>query len=114
MLRSVRTRGALRRRLGDVAADELDVAVAIDRFETAIRWPVRRVERRWAGLRSFAPDRLPIYGFDPAAPGLFWCAGQGGFGIQTAPAAARLAAGLLLGRPWPEVDPAPFRPDRFR
>ena len=98
----------------DVAADELDVAVAIDRFETAIRWPVRRVERRWAGLRSFAPDRLPIYGFDPAAPGLFWCAGQGGFGIQTAPAAARLAAGLLLGRPWPEVDPAPFRPDRFR
>lgn len=99
---------------GDVAADELDVAIAIDRFEQATRWPVRRVERRWAGLRSFAPDRLPVYGFDPVSPRFFWCAGQGGFGIQTAPAAARMAAGLLLGRPVAEVDPAPYLPDRFR
>jgi D-arginine dehydrogenase len=99
---------------GDVAAEELDVAVAIDRFEQATSWPIRRVERRWAGLRSFAPDRLPVYGFDPAAPTFFWCAGQGGFGIQTAPAAARMAADLLLGRPVAEVDPAPHLPDRFR
>ena len=55
-------------------------------------------ERRWAGLRSFAPDRLPVYGFDPAAKEFFWFAGQGGFGIQTAPAAARLGAQLLLGQ----------------
>jgi len=99
---------------GDAAADEYDVAVAIDRFTRATGWAVTRVERRWAGLRSFAPDRLPVYGFDPACPGLFWCAGQGGFGIQTAPAAATLAAALLLGQPAGAVDPAPYRPERFR
>jgi D-arginine dehydrogenase len=99
---------------GDVQPEELDVALAIDRFERATNWAIRRVERRWAGLRSFAPDRLPVYGFDPAAPGLFWCAGQGGFGIQTAPAASRMAAALLLGRPVAQVDPAPYLPDRFR
>jgi D-arginine dehydrogenase len=98
----------------DVAPEEIDVAIAIDRFETATRWPIRRVERRWAGLRSFAPDRLPVYGFDPSNPRFFWCAGQGGFGIQTAPAAARMAAGLLLGRTAGEVDSAPYLPDRFR
>ncbi|MGZ8308147.1 MAG: FAD-dependent oxidoreductase, partial [Allosphingosinicella sp.] len=72
-----------------------------------------RVERSWAGLRSFAPDRRPVYGFDPDVAGFFWYAGQGGFGIQTAPAAARLAAALLLGRA-PELDPEPYAPDRFR
>jgi len=97
----------------DCAAEELDVAVAVDRLETAVDWRVERVERRWAGLRSFAPDRLPVYGFDPARPGFFWFAGQGGFGIQTAPAAARLAAALILGRE-PEIDPSPYRPERFR
>lgn len=97
----------------DVAADEYDVALAIDRFERATGWPILKLERRWAGLRSFAPDRLPVYGFDPAEPRFFWCAGQGGFGIQTAPAAARLAADLLLGRPVAEVDPTPYLPDRF-
>ena len=98
----------------DAAPEEEDVAVAIDRFERAVRWPITRVERRWAGLRSFAPDRLPVYGFDPASPRFFWCAGQGGFGIQTAPAAARMAARLLLGRSVAEIDPAPYLPDRFR
>lgn len=97
----------------DAAPEELDVAIALDRFDRAVDWPVTRVERRWAGLRSFAPDRLPVYGFDPGTPGLFWCAGQGGFGIQTAPAASRLAAALLLGRV-AELDPAPYLPDRFR
>ena len=82
----------------DVAAEELDVAIAIDRFEQVVDWRVEAVERKWAGLRSFAPDRLPVYGFDPAREGFFWFAGQGGFGIQTAPAAARLAAQMLLGR----------------
>jgi D-arginine dehydrogenase len=96
----------------DCAPEELDVAVAVDRLERAVDWKVERVERSWAGLRSFAPDRRPVYGFDPAVPGFFWCAGQGGFGIQTAPAAARLAAALLLGRPT-EIDPAPYRPERF-
>ena len=81
----------------DAAPEEIDVAIAIDRFEKVVDWRVAAVERKWAGLRSFAPDRLPVYGFDPLCEGLFWFAGQGGFGIQTAPAAARLAAQLLLG-----------------
>jgi D-arginine dehydrogenase len=73
---------------------------------------LERVERSWAGLRTFAPERRPDYGFDPVVPGFFWCAGQGGFGIQTAPAAGRLAAALLLGRA-PELDPAPYALGRF-
>ncbi len=101
----------------DVAPEELDVAIAIDQFEQAVNWRVVRRERAWAGLRSFAPDRLPIYGFDPRAPGFFWFAGQGGFGIQTAPAAAMLGAALLLGETLPEavagIDHARYAPGRF-
>lgn len=96
----------------DCAPEELDVALAIDRLERVVDWKAERVERSWAGLRSFAPDRRPVYGHDPRLPGFFWCAGQGGFGIQTAPAAAKLAAALLLGRV-PELDPAPYAPGRF-
>ncbi len=81
----------------DAAPEELDVAIAIDRFEQVVDWRILAVEHKWAGLRSFAPDRLPVYGFDSAQPGFFWFAGQGGFGIQTAPAAARLGAQILLG-----------------
>jgi D-arginine dehydrogenase len=101
----------------DSAPEEIDTALAIARFERAVDWPIRRVERRWAGLRTFAPDRRPVYGFAPESPGFFWCAGQGGFGIQTAPAAAKLAASLLLGhgpdRAIAGIDPAFYRPDRF-
>jgi len=97
----------------DAAPEEIDVAVAIERFGAVVDWAVERVEHKWAGLRSFAPDRLPVYGFDPARPGFFWFAGQGGFGIQTAPAAADLAARLILGSGGGEVDPAPFAPSRF-
>ena len=78
------------------------MAVAIDRLEGAVDWRVEAVERRWAGLRSFAPDRLPVYGFDAGVPGFFWCAGQGGFGIQTAPAGAALAAAVLMGGAVPD------------
>jgi D-arginine dehydrogenase len=96
----------------DCAPEEIDVARAIDRLERVVDWRVAAVERKWAGLRSFAPDRLPVYGFSDSDRGFFWFAGQGGFGIQTAPAAARLAAALLLGTA-PEIDPAPYRPARF-
>jgi D-arginine dehydrogenase len=101
----------------DVAPEELDIAIAIDRFETVTDWRVIAVERKWAGLRSFAPDRLPVYGFDPDVSGFFWCAGQGGYGIQTAPAAGALCAAMLLDRA-PEtmvahIDPTPFSPSRF-
>jgi D-arginine dehydrogenase len=101
----------------DAAPEEIDIAVAIDRFERVVDWPVDRVERSWAGLRTFAPDRIPVYGFDVRAAGFFWCAGQGGFGIQTAPAAAKMAASLITGdAPDPMVagiDPTPFLPNRF-
>lgn len=101
----------------DAQPEEIDVATAIHRFEGVVDWRVAGLDRKWAGLRSFAPDRLPIYGFDPAVSGFFWCAGQGGFGIQTAPAAAKLAASLLLGTtPDPlvaKLDPAAYSPARL-
>lgn len=101
----------------DAAPEELAVAEAIDRFEQVVDWRVLALERKWAGLRSFAPDRLPVYGFDPGAEGFFWFAGQGGFGIQTAPAAARLGAQLLLGLARDAMTaalvPALYAPERF-
>lgn len=101
----------------DCAPEEIDVARAIAGLELATDWRVVRIERRWAGLRSFAPDRLPVYGFSDSGRGFFWCAGQGGFGIQTAPAAAQLAAALLLGgdspSSLPDIEPGRYRPERF-
>ena len=97
----------------DAAPEEIDVALAISRLEQVVDWRIERVEHRWAGLRSFAPDRLPVYGFDTRVEGLFWCAGQGGFGIQTAPAGAALAAALLLGEQGGAVDPRAYAPGRF-
>lgn len=98
----------------DVAPEEIDIAIAIDRFEKAVDVSVEAVERRWAGLRTFAPDRLPIIGRDPVQSGFFWLAGQGGYGIQTAPAAASLAAALIMGEQSPKgVDPALYSPQRF-
>jgi len=101
----------------DAAPEEMDVALAIDRFERATHWRIEAVERRWAGLRSFAPDRVPVYGPDPECAGFFWFAGQGGFGIQTAPAAARLGAQIMLSNA-PDaltrtIDPARYAPARF-
>ena len=100
----------------DVQADELDVALAIDRMQAALAIDVRRVEHRWAGLRTFAPDGSLAFGWDPDAPGFMWCVGQGGYGIQTSPAAGHLVAALVAGRDpgaagavMPAVDPARFR-----
>jgi D-arginine dehydrogenase len=81
----------------DVQPDEMDMAVALDRFEQMCDWPIRRLASKWAGLRNFAPDRLPVLGPDPAEAGFHWCAGQGGWGIQTAPAASAISAALILG-----------------
>ena len=97
----------------DAAPEEIDIATAIARLESVVDWQVERVEHKWAGLRSFAPDRLPVFGFDSSLPEFFWFAGQGGFGIQTAPAAARLAVRLLMGEVGGEVDPVPYSPVRF-
>ena len=101
----------------DAAPEEIDVAIAIDRMQAVVDWPIAAVERKWAGLRSFAPDRIPVFGADPHQPGFVWCAGQGGFGIQTAPAIAALLA-AELGAPPPagaiaNVDASPFAASRF-
>ncbi len=79
----------------DVRPEELDVALAISRITEATSFTIRHVTRAWAGLRTFAPDRLPVVGFAEDRPGFFWLAGQGGFGIMTSPALARTAAGLI-------------------
>lgn len=102
----------------DAAPEELDVAIAIDRFENTLNVEIKSVTRKWAGLRSFAPDRLPVYGFDPDQKSFFWFAGQGGFGIQTAPAAARLARSLFLKEKKDSIvhhiDAEIYAPERFR
>lgn len=100
----------------DTAPEELDIALAIDRLQQVVDWQIKRVEHKWAGLRTFAPDRLPVIGRDPGNLHFFWLAGQGGFGIQTAPAVAKLAASLLVKDVVApaNVDPARYVPDRFR
>lgn len=101
----------------DAAPEEIDVALAIDRFQQVTQWRIEAVERRWAGLRSFAPDRLPVYGPDPEVEGFFWFAGQGGFGIQTSPAAARLGSQIALGNGddaiTRAIDREAYAPNRF-
>jgi len=77
-----------------VQPEEMDMALAAARFEAATRLRVNRIARKWAGLRTFAPDKTLVIGPDPSAPGFFWMAGQGGYGIQTAPAAGRALATL--------------------
>jgi len=86
---------------GDAQPEDLDVAIAVDRFEQATDVVVRNVRHRWAGLRSFVVDRSPVIGFDPHDATFLWLAGQGGYGIQTAPAASRLAAALAANRSIP-------------
>jgi D-arginine dehydrogenase len=78
----------------DAQPEELEVAIAVDRFEQASGARVAKVWHRWAGLRVFSADRTPVVGFDPAADGFFWLVGQGGYGIQSAEALGRLTAAL--------------------
>ena len=82
----------------DVRPEELDIALGIDRMQQALAIEVRRVEQAWAGLRTFTPDGSLAIGWDRSVEGFFWAVGQGGYGIQTSPAAGRLAADLLLRR----------------
>lgn len=103
----------------DVRPDEIDVALAIDRINAATTFAIRHVVRAWAGLRTFAPDRQPVVGLDPGGGGFFWLAGQGGYGIMTAPAMARLACSLAVGEGVPDdlaargVTSSAVSPDRF-
>lgn len=104
----------------DVRPEEIDVALAIERIQTATTLDIRHVSRTWAGLRSFVADRLPVVGMDPDQPGFFWLGGQGGFGIMTSPAMGILAAGLVAGGRAPAplveagVDASQLAPGRLR
>ncbi len=102
---------------GDVQPDALDVAITLERLTAATDFEISAVRRSWAGLRTFTADRLPVYGFDPVVPNFYWCVGQGGWGIQTAPAAGQLCAAQIKKCALPEslaqVDAARFAPDRF-
>jgi D-arginine dehydrogenase len=103
----------------DAQPEEWDIAAAVDRMERATTLQIGRLKARWAGLRTFAPDRTPVVGYSAAAPGFFWLAGQGGYGIQTAPALSRAAAALVLGSALPEdlaaqgLEAAAMSPQRF-
>ncbi len=99
----------------DAQPDEYEMALAAQRMEERTIVKVERIHSRWAGLRSFAPDKHPAVGFAPDAEGFFWLAGQGGAGLQTSPAMSAIAASLVLGTPWPvagvreeELSPARF------
>jgi D-arginine dehydrogenase len=103
----------------DAAPEQLDIALCIERLQAVADVPVRRVLRAWAGLRTFSPDRTPVFGYPPARPDFFWFAGQGGYGMQIAPAAARLGAALARRESVPApiiaqgVTAVPFSPQRF-
>jgi D-arginine dehydrogenase len=103
----------------DATPEEYDIALAAYRLEQYTTLPVQRIAHRWAGLRTFAPDRVPTAGFAPDAPGFFWLAGQGGYGLQTAPAMADAAEALIMGMDWPTglaelgVAPEQVRPERL-
>lgn len=79
---------------GDAYPEELDIAVAVDRVQAALDIEIQRVSHSWAGLRTFTADRIPVVGFDARVEDFFWCAGQGGYGIQTAPAMSSVVAAL--------------------
>jgi len=103
----------------DAQPEEMDIAIAVERIETATMLKIRRIKNKWAGLRSFVADKNLVVGYDPAVEGLFWLAGQGGYGIQTGESAGRLAASLALGRGMPGdiaglgVSEAALSPARF-
>lgn len=103
----------------DAQPEELDIALAVDRIETATSLQIRRIKNKWAGLRSFVSDKNLVVGYDPGVEGFFWLAGQGGYGIQTGEAAGRSAANLALGRGLPRdiaelgVAEAALSPARF-
>jgi D-arginine dehydrogenase len=99
----------------DAQPEDYDVAYAADRLEHYTTLKVTRIAHRWAGLRTFTADRTPTAGFAPDAPGFFWLVGQGGYGLQTAPAMAEIAEALLTAAAWPLPGVAPERigPERL-
>lgn len=105
---------------GDARAEELDLALALERLDEATDLAPRSIRHSWAGLRTFSPDRAPVLGADPADPSFVWCVGQAGAGIKTAPAAAEVVAAAVAGEPFPArlgawgLSEADLSPARFR
>jgi D-arginine dehydrogenase len=99
----------------DAQPDEYEVALAAFRMEERTTVEVRQIHSKWAGLRTFTPDRHPAAGFAPDAKGFFWLAGQGGYGLQTSPAMAAVVRSLIARTPWPvsDVSPEELSPARF-
>jgi D-arginine dehydrogenase len=99
----------------DAQPDEYEIALAAHRIEERTTMKVGRIHSRWAGLRTFAPDRHPVVGFDQQAEGFFWLAGQGGYGLQTSPAMAQIVESLIAATPWPleAATAAELSPSRF-
>jgi D-arginine dehydrogenase len=85
----------------DAQPDEYEIALAAWQIEQVTTMSVRQVLHQWAGLRTFTADRVPVAGFAADAPGFFWLAGQGGYGLQTAPAMSAATEALVCGTPWP-------------
>lgn len=82
----------------DAQPEEMDIAICVDRIETAFDLSVRRIENKWAGLRSFVPDGAPVADYSQQVENFFWLVGQGGYGIQTAPALSEYASAKILRR----------------
>ena len=99
----------------DAQPDEYETALAAFRMEERTTVKVERIHSRWAGLRTFTPDKHPAVGFAADAEGFFWLAGQGGFGLQTSPAMAAIATSLIAGTASPvaEVTAEELSPGRF-
>ncbi len=85
----------------DSQPEEIDIAITIDRIEYATNFKVKKIDHKWAGLRSFFPDRTPVVGEDPDMTGFYWLAGQGGYGIQTSPGISKIIECLVTGKDWP-------------
>lgn len=101
----------------DAQPDEYDIALAAWRVQEVTTVQVRHVKHKWAGLRTFSADRTPVAGFDPAHPGFFWLAGQGGYGLQTSAAMSMASESLITGTAWPTsltVTADMLSPARFR
>ncbi|PRY02516.1 NAD(P)/FAD-dependent oxidoreductase [Allonocardiopsis opalescens] len=81
----------------DARPADIDVALGVERLQAATSLSVRRVVRAWAGLRSSTADDTPVVGAERSAPGFFWLAALGGYGVQTAPAVGRLLAEAVTG-----------------
>jgi len=109
----------LRSKPVDAHPPEIDIAMGIERINDNTNLAIRSVQNTWAGLRTFSEDRNPVVGFEPTAPGFFWLAGQGGYGIKTSPVLGELAASLIVSNTFPErissfgITRSELAPERF-